>query len=154
MRQSFFSEKTCSSHKKNITQTISENIEKEQRMDLFIQAKDNEFKSETTLMKKKSPSRIESFLGEPQEAERMGFPLIIEEIFELLPADKFPRKSVSDSSSLPQRPESSIEEDLKKEDRKSISLPQSQILSNTMNFIQNQYKKDLLPEDWTVSKKE
>ena len=23
-----------------------------------------------------------------------------------------------------------------------------------MNFIQNQYKKDLLPEDWTVSKKE
>ena len=84
----------------------------------------------------------------------MGFPLIIKEIFKLLPADKFPRMSVSDSSSQLQRPKLSIEEDLKKEDRKSISLPQSQILSSNMKCIQNQYKKDLLPEDWTVSKKE
>ena len=123
-------------------------------MDLSIQAKDNEFKSQTTSMRKKSPSRIESFLEEPQEEERMGFPLITEEIFKLLPADNFPRKSISDSSSPPQKPKSSIEEDLKKEDRKFISLPQSQILSSTMKFIQNQYKKDLLPEGWTVSKKE
>ena len=50
----------------------------------------------------------------------MGLPLIIEEIFKLRPADKFPRKSVLD-----QRPKSSIEEDLKKEERKSVSLPQS-----------------------------
>ena len=123
-------------------------------MDLSIDAKDNKLKSETTSTRKKSPSRIESFLEGPQEEERMDFPVIIEEIFQLHPADKFPRKSVSDSSSQPQRPKSSIEEDLKKEDRRSVSLPQSQILSSTMNFIQNQYKKDLLPEDWTVSKKE
>ena len=84
-------------------------------MDLSIQAKDNEFKSETTSTRKKSPLRIQSFLEEPQEEERMGFPLIIEEIFKLLPSvDKCPRKSVSDSSSQPQRPKSSIEGDLRK----------------------------------------
>ena len=33
-------------------------------------------------------------------------------------------------------------------------MPQSQILSSAMNFIRNQYKKDILPEDCTVSKKE
>ena len=84
----------------------------------------------------------------------MGFPLITEEIFKLLLTDKFPRKSVSDSFSQPQRPKSGIEEDLKKEERRSILLLQSQILLSMMNFIQNQYKKDLLPEDWAVSKKE
>ena len=83
----------------------------------------------------------------------MGFPLIVEKIFKLLLANKFPRKSVSDSSFQPQRLIPSIEEDLKEEERISISLPQSQILLIIMNFIQNQYKKDLLPEDWAVSKK-
>ena len=121
-RQSFFSDKTCSSPRDSITQTISGNIEKEQRMDLSIQAKDNEFESKTTSTRKKSPSRIESFLKELQEEERMDFPVIIEEIFKLLWADKFPRKSVSDSSSQPQRPKLKR---TKKEDRKSISLPQS-----------------------------
>ena len=58
-------------------------------MDLSIQAKDNEFESETTSTRKKSPSRIESFIEEPQEEERMGFPLIIEEIFKLLLAESF-----------------------------------------------------------------
>ena len=83
----------------------------------------------------------------------MGFPLIIKDIFKLLLANKFPRKSVSDSSQ-PQRSKVSIGEDLKKQKRKSILLPQSQILSSMMNFILKQYKKDLLSEDWTVSKKE
>ena len=92
---------------------------------LSIQAKDNKVESETTSTRKISPSRIESFLEEPQEEERMGFPLIIEEIFKLLPADKFPRKSVSEFFPQSQRPNSSIEEDLQKEDRKSISFPQS-----------------------------
>ena len=98
------------------TQTNSENIEKEQQMELSIQAKDNKFESKTTSTRKKSPSRIESFLEEPQEEEKMSFPLIIEEIFKLPPANKFPRRSVSDSSFQPQRPKSSIEEDLKKEE--------------------------------------
>ena len=39
-----------------------------------IQAKDNEFESKTTTStRKKSPSRTESFLEEPQEEEKMGF---------------------------------------------------------------------------------
>ena len=60
--------------------------------------------------------------------EKIGFSLIIKEIYKLLRTNKFPKKSVSDFSSQPQRPKSDIEEDLKKEERRSISLPQSQIL--------------------------
>ena len=45
----------------------------------------------------------------------MSFPLIIKEIFKLPPANKFPMRSVSDSSFQPQSSKSSIEEDLKKE---------------------------------------
>ena len=49
-----------------------ETIEKEQRMVLSIQAKDNKFESETTSMRKESPSRIGCFLEKPQEEEKNG----------------------------------------------------------------------------------
>ena len=48
-RHSFFSEKVCSPPRENSSQTISENIEKEKKMDLSIQAKGNKFKSEKKL---------------------------------------------------------------------------------------------------------
>ena len=58
-------------------------------------------------------------------SERIGFPQIIDEIFKLQLADRFPRKADSSSSSSVSHPLSSIEEDISKEEKPSISLPQS-----------------------------
>ena len=55
------------------------------RQQIWIQ--NNNFWWERNLLQEKS-----LFLEESHEEEKMGFPLIIEEIFKLLLANKFPRK--------------------------------------------------------------
>ena len=79
--------------------------------------------------------------GEQNETSvGIKFSQVIEEIYKLLPKDKFSRKEIS-SASIP-KPKSSIEEDVAKQESPSVSLPQSHLLVNTMNFIQDQVKKD------------
>ena len=64
----------------------------------------------------------------------MKFQNLIEEVFKLLPADRFPRKT--DNVLGGNKPRSSIEMELMKAPRKSISLPQSKgPLSKTIDCI-------------------
>ena len=80
---------------------------------------------------------------------------MLEEIFSCLPSDKFPRQSdQACSSALIPRLKSTIEEEIKTEDKKSMAIPQSQLLSSTctMNYIQSQMKEDNFPENWTGAK--
>ena len=80
--------------------------------------------------------------------------MIIDEILKLLLEDRFSRKADSSSSSLVSHPKSSIEENISKVEKSLVSLPQSQILGNTMNYIQDQLRKDQTPEDWVVQKRD
>ena len=67
-------------------------------------------------------------------SEDMKFQNLIEEVFKLLPADRFPRKT--DNVLGGNKPRSSIEMELMKAPRKSISLPQSKVpLSKTLDCI-------------------
>ena len=64
----------------------------------------------------------------------MKFQNLIEEVFKLLPADRFPRKT--DDVFGGNRPRSSIEMELMKAPKKSISLPHSKcLLSKTIDCI-------------------
>ena len=82
-------------------------------------------------------SRSPSFGEENETFVGIKFPQVIEEIYKLLPEDKFPRKENSSSASI-SKPKSSVEEDIVKQESPSVSLPQSHLLVNTMNFIQDQ----------------
>ena len=67
-------------------------------------------------------------------SEDMKFQNLIEEVFKLLPADRFPRKT--DNVLGGNKPRSSIEMELMKAPKKSISLPQSKgPLSKTIDCI-------------------
>ena len=67
-------------------------------------------------------------------SEDMKFQNLIEEVFKLLPADRFPKKT--DNVLGGNKPRSSIEMELMKAPRKSISLPQSKgPLSKTIDCI-------------------
>ena len=55
--------------------------------------------------------------------DEMGFLNLVEEVFKLLPADMFPRKT--DEVLGGNRPRSSIELEIRKATKKSIFLPQS-----------------------------
>ena len=67
-------------------------------------------------------------------SEDMKFQNLIEEVFKLLPADRFPRKT--DNVLGGNKPRSSVEMELMKAPRKSISLPQSKgPLSKTIDCI-------------------
>ena len=67
-------------------------------------------------------------------SEDMKFQNLIEEVFKLLPVDRFPRKT--DNVLGGNKPRSSIEMDLMKAPRKSISLPRSKVpLSKTLDCI-------------------
>ena len=67
-------------------------------------------------------------------SEDMKFQNLIEEVFKLLPADRFPRKTESVLGG--NKPRSSIEMELMKAPRKSISLPQTKgPLSKTLDCI-------------------
>ena len=67
-------------------------------------------------------------------SEDMKFQNLIEEVFKLLPADRFPKKT--DDVLGGNKPRSSIEMELMKAPKKSISLPQSKCpLSKTIDCI-------------------
>ena len=68
----------------------------------------------------------------------------------LLPKDTLLRTYSASIS----HPKSSIEGDIVKDKRKSISLPQSQLIPVTFEFIQDQVKKELLTENWVIRKKD
>ena len=95
-------------------------------------------------------------------SEDMKFQNLIEEVFKLLPADRFPRKSESVLGG--NKPRSSIEMELMKAPRKSISLPQTKgPLSKTLDCIKQSMgsveQKDgsypmpsTVAQDWLPSK--
>ena len=119
---------------------------------LSIRVRNNDFDVENVTH---NTSRVSGSPSSGEENETfvgIKFPQVIEEIYKFLPEDKFPRKENS-SASIP-KPKSSIEEDIAKQKSPSVSLPQSHLLVNTMNFIQDQMKKDHSPEDWVVQRKD
>ena len=95
-------------------------------------------------------------------SEDMKFQNLIEEVFKLLPADRFPRKTENVLGG--NKPRSSIEMELMKAPRKSISLPQSKgPLSKTLDCIKQSMgsveQKDgsypmpsTIAQDWLPSK--
>ena len=95
-------------------------------------------------------------------SEDMKFQNLIEEVFKLLPADRFPRKTESVLGG--NKPRSSIEMELMKAPRKSISLPQSKgPLSKALDCIKQSMgsveQKDgsypvpsTVAQDWLPSK--
>lgn len=131
--------------------SASSNREHFEEISLQPHDDESDFDSDT---KRRSLSRSRD--DEPDPLESIQFSQVIEEIFNLLPSDRFPKEadsSIPSSSSIP-RPKSSIEEELVSQERRSISLPQSQIVQDTMNYIQDQIKKDQYPEDWIVRPKD
>lgn len=101
-----------------------------------------------------SRASVEDFndLNSSEIDDRISYASVIDAIFEILPSDKFPKQS--ESSSKISRPKSCIEEDIGQEQKKSISLPQSPLVSNTIDFIQHQVKDKIIPEDWCIKKKD
>ena len=90
---------------------------------------------------------------EPSEdEERASFYQLIEEVFKFLPADRFPRKSEVVESNP--RPRSSIELDVKKTQRKSISLPQSPVVWDSVTYIQNSLENTVIGENWIPAAKD
>ena len=95
-------------------------------------------------------------------SEDMKFQNLIEEVFKLLPADRFPRKTESVLGG--NKPRSSIEMELMKAPKKSISLPQTKgPLSKTLDCIKQSMgsmeQKDgsypmpfTVAQDWLPSK--
>ena len=92
---------------------------------------------------------------EPQEfqdeEEKFSFAQVIDEIFNILPEEKFPRKETGTEDN-PQT-KSSIESEMVKEKRKSISLPQSALIVDSINFIQNLSNKSFT-ENWLPTTKD
>ena len=87
-----------------------------------------------------------------EDEERASFYQLIEEVFKFLPADRFPRKSEVVESN--QRPRSSIELDVKKTQRKSISLPQSPVVWDSVTYIQNSLENTVIGENWIPAAKD
>ena len=88
------------------------------------------------------------------EEEKFSFAQVIDEIFNILPEEKFPRKETGTEDNP--RPKSSIESEMVKEKRKSISLPQSALIVDRINFIQNQLKlsNKFFTENWLPTTKD
>ena len=88
------------------------------------------------------------------EEEKFSFAQVIDEIFNILPEEKFPRKEAGTDDNP--RPKSSIESEMVKEKRKSISLPQSALIVDSINFIQNQLKLNnkSFTENWLPTNKD
>ena len=121
--------------------------------ELSIRVRNNDVDMENITHNTSRVSRSPSSGEETETSVGIKFPQVIEEIYKLLPEDKFSRKENSSSALIP-KPKSSIEEDIAKQESPSVSLPQSHLLVNTMNFIQDQMKKDHSPEDWVVQRKD
>ena len=88
------------------------------------------------------------------EEKKFSFTQVIDEIFNILPEEKFPRKEAGTEDNP--RPKSSIESEMVKEKRKSISLPQSALIVDSINFIQNQLKLNnkSFTENWLPTTKD
>ena len=71
-------------------------------------------------------------------SEDMKFQNLIEEVFKLLPADRFPRKTEGVLGG--NKPRSSIEMELMKAPRKSISLPQTVRVVSDLDYFGNMQK--------------
>ena len=119
--------------------------------ELSIRVRNNDFDVENITQSTSRVSRSPSSGEENETSVGVKFPQVIEEIYKLLPEDQFPRKETPASTP---KPKSSIEEDIAKQESPSVSLPQSHLLVNTMNFIQDQMEKDHSPEDWVVQRKD
>ena len=120
--------------------------------ELSTRVRNNEFDLENVTHNTSRVSRSPSSGEENESFVGIKFPQVIEEIYKLLPEDKFLRKENSSAASIP-KPKSSIEEEIAKQESPSISLSQSHLLVNTMNFIQDQMKIDH-SEDWVVQRKD
>ena len=88
------------------------------------------------------------------EEEKFSFAQVIDEIFNILPEEKVPRKETGTEDNP--RSKSSIESEMVKEKRKSISLPQSALIVDSINFIQNQLKlsNKSFSENWLPTTKD
>ena len=87
---------------------------------------DDEFNSQSEDIQDLAPDNEIQHVFETQNdisPEDMGFLNLVEEVFKLLPADMFPKKTEELLGG--NRPRSSIELEIRKATRKSISLPQS-----------------------------
>ena len=87
---------------------------------------DDKFNSQSEDIQELAPDNEIQHVSETQSdisPEDMGFLNLVEEVFKLLPADMFPKKTEELLGG--NRPRSSIELEIRKATRKSISLPQS-----------------------------
>ena len=79
----------------------------------------------------------QSMVSEENPEEKIFFSQVVDEIFNLLPSDRFPRKEESNSTT-PSLPKSSIELEINRGQKKSSSLPQSQqLIPDTGNTVDN-----------------
>ena len=102
---------------------------------LSLYADDNEFNSHTEDHQDLVP---EDEIHSNVSSEDMKFQNLIDEVFKLLPADRFPKKT--DDVSGGNRPRSSIEMEMMKAPKKSISLPQSKCpLIKTIDCIKQSF---------------
>lgn len=90
--------------------------------------------------------------NEPSESERMRFLSLIDEVYSLLPEDKFPRPPEQEITG--RRPRSSIQMEQTKIPRKSISLPQSEVVTETLACITDHLGKSSITENWCPQTKD
>ena len=104
-------------------------------LDFSIHVRENEFDS-ASLVQNRDDSNRHSLNDQEkiQEEERMKFCQFIEEIYTFLPEDRFPR-CTQDAEDYNPRPRSSIDLELEKTPRKSISLPQSTVVTGALNYV-------------------
>ena len=93
----------------------------------------------------------QSMVSEENHEEKIFFSQVGDEIFNLLPSDRFPRES---NSTTPSLPKSSIELEINRGQKKSSSLPQSQLIPDTFSFIQESFKEKNLNDGWSISTSE
>ena len=111
---------------------------------------DNELEGESIVSPLKKSTRITSsksrdqpahfrescsvYSDEEDEGKNISYAETIEEVFKLLPSSICPRKS---ESSTPSKPRSGIDLLNPSEDKESSSLPQSQLVKDILNLVQN-----------------
>ena len=123
----------------------------EHDISINVRPQDNDFENSSEHMDSVQDPGGSDF--EPTEdEERASFYQLIKEVFKFLPADRFPRKSEVVESNP--RLRSSIELDVKKTQRKSISLPQSPVVSDSVTFIQSSLENTVIGENWIPAAKD
>ena len=123
----------------------------EHHISINVRPQDNDFENSSEHRDSVQDPGGDDF--EPTEdEERASFYQLIEEVFKFLPADRFPRKSEVVESNP--RPRSSIELDVKKTQRKSISLPQSPVVWDSVTYIQNSLENTVIGENWIPAAKD